>query len=138
MNCAGKEEKKRGEKGLYASSSTFGRLTTSQGNNAKGGQKNYVLREAPLGTTPHRDLNPALLSQLLEEYLCGLQTTSISPFMARTKILLLIMTKHLTSLFPGVAPQCIELEQLPLSTKTKTTKTKREITGIKRPVLCAL
>lgn len=45
------------------------------------------------------------------------------------------MMKHLSALFLGVAPQCIELEQLPLSTSLKT---KRETTRIKRLALCAL
>lgn len=128
-----KKRKRSTQKKLYASSPTFGKVTTSQGNGTESGQK-WASWVRPL-FIPH-------LSRIWTQPCCvksqmnvcmGYRPPPSSSFILMIP-LLLIMTKHFSLLFLWAAPLFIELKQLPLSTNLKT---KRKI-RIKRPALCFL
>lgn len=125
-----KKRKRSTHKKLHASSSTFGRVTTSQGNGTESGQK-WASWVRP-SFLPY-------LSRVWTQLYCvksqmnvcmGYRPPPSSSFILMIP-LLLIMTKHFSL---WAAPLFIELKQLPLSTNLKT---KRKI-RIKRQALCCL
>lgn len=122
-----KKRKKKKNPELYASSSTCGRLTTSQGKRDEGGQK----WSAALGGSPCRDLNPTQLREKPDEptHGVGYRPPLSSPAMLIMLIPPLVMMEHLSQSILCPAPWCPEQEQLLLSTNLKT---KRKQPGTRR------